>query len=369
MEIATQRQAGRFWSTAPATKREDLPGLGYTGLAPMVDTAIVTALIGSGASLALAGFGAWRAVRLERMRAIDQREMQTLRDVIDARKGVRDSRRAYEFDGRRRLYEELEPVLFQSQDAARQLFDRVANMARVARDGHLGSHGAAWLAKGTTGYYRHSTLYRLMRIWALHQIALRRLTQVDQRLDIGIARRIQVQSVLYELLSDHFRLARAGTPIPYRPYEADGGLQGIFLGDIDKAGALLLERPDGGPERILDFGAFEDRLKAGEDARIASVGTLSSRFDDFHPASHAVLWRALVASASLAWILACQAERDEADPEKLVQAFYDDPRAAHKFDWRGADGATLSSIDTPEGTLRAAHAHLLDRFRSTDLLD
>jgi len=335
----------------------------------MVDAAIVTALIGSGASLSLAGFGAWRAVRLERMRAADQREMQALRDEIDARKGLRDSRREYEFDARRRLYEELEPVLFQSQDAARQLFDRVANMARVARDGHLGAHPAAWLAKGSTGYYRHSTLYRLMRLWALHQIALRRLTQVDQRLDGGIAHRIQVQSVLYELLSDHFRLARAGIPVRYEPYATQGGLQGIFLGDIDNAGAFLLEGREGGPEGVLDFGAFEDRLKAGDDPRIASVGMLSCRFDDFHPASHPVLWRALIASAGLAWVLARQADGDETDPETLVLAFFDDPRAARKFDWHGAESDGTRSDDTPDGALRAARAHLLDRLRSRDLLD
>jgi len=367
-------QFARLEPPAPSTNRENRPYLRYTGAAAMVDTAIVTALIGSGASLALAGFGAWRAVRLERMQAADQREMQALRDEVDARKGLRDSRREYEFDARRQLYEELEPVLFQSQDAARQLFDRVANMARVTRDGRLGAHPGAWLARGSTGYYRHSTLYRLMRLWALHQIALRRLTQVDQRLDSDIARRIQVQSVLYELLSDHFRLARAGKPVRYEPYEPGGGLQGIFLGDLDNAGAFLIDRPDGGPEGILDFGAFEDRLKAGKDSRIASVGNVSACFDDFHPATHPVLWRALVASACLAWVLTRQAEDDESgaeatDPERLVQAFFADPRAGNKFDWRGGADGNLRSEDTPEGTLRAAQAHLLDRFRSRDLLD
>jgi hypothetical protein len=335
----------------------------------MVDTAIVTALIGSGASLSLAGFGAWRAVRLERLRAADQRELQALRDQIDARKGLRDSRRAYEYDARRRLYDEIEPVLFQSQDAARQLFDRVANMARVARDGRLGSHPEAWLAKGRTGYYRHSTLYRLMRIWALHRIALLRLTHVDQRLDSGIARRIQVQSVLYELLSDHFRLADAGSPVPYAPYEPDGFLQGVFLGDIDNAGAFLLERSDSGAERVLDFGAFENRLNADGDARLASVENLSCRFDGFHPGSHPVLWRALVASAGLGWVLARLAEDAGPEPGTLVQAFFDDPRTGTKFDWRGRADVGGQALDTPQGALRAAKAHLLDNFRSTDLLD
>ena len=241
-------------------------------------------------------------------------------------------------------------------------------MASVARQGSLGERDTAWLAKGRHGYYRLSLLHRILRPCALHLLAVRRLTHVDQGLDPGIARQIETQRIFYEMLSDHYDLAAAEPQLTYQPDGSKELEQGVPLGGIDKAADFLIERDAEGRERILELGWFEARLSSNDGPGADSVRWLSSRFDNFHPATHPVLWRALVASAGLAWVLTKLSMSDESDPRQLAKQFFRDPKVADKLDWRGDEEFDAKATDTPEGAIRAAEAHILNRLMGGDPL-
>jgi hypothetical protein len=332
-----------------------------------METAIIAALVSAATTLIAAVLGFFFSLRIEAVKSKLATAVREADDVLDARKGLRDARRAYEFEARKRLYEDLEPLLFQGSEAAQNLFNRVANIARSARLGHLGNREASWLAKGHSEYYRMSLLHRLLTLWALQQLVSRRLTHVDQSLDPAVGSRVAVQSILYEVLSDHFHLAAAQPPIPYDPYiEADTIRQGVARGVIDSAAASLLSGDRHGADCILDLGQFQQNLSEMSDPRREAVNQVSVIFDDFHPATHPVLWRSLVACAALSWVLIKLAKEHERNPKDLVKEFFADPRVYEKFDWRGDQSMDRHSVEPPESALKAARFHILERLEWQD---
>src|ERR1700741_4790112 len=102
---------------------------------PAVDAAViaaVTSLIVTLMSQLLGPFGArW----LERHRS-------ALQDAASARTARRD----YEYDARKRLYKEVEPLLFQLFEASEHSYFRVKSLARTCRNGNLGKGPASWTA-------------------------------------------------------------------------------------------------------------------------------------------------------------------------------------------------------------------------------
>jgi phage tail tape-measure protein len=57
---------------------------------------------------------------------------------------ARNARRDYEYDARKRLYAQVEPLLFQLFEAAETAFNAVASLARTQRDRNL----PGWLSPG-----------------------------------------------------------------------------------------------------------------------------------------------------------------------------------------------------------------------------
>ena len=302
------------------------------------------------------------AFRIEKFRSKLAAVVRQSEEEREARKGVRDARRAYEFDARKRLYQDLEPLLYQGSEAAQSIFNRIANIARSASRGHLGDQEASWLAAGNSGYYRVSLLHRFTSFWALHQIASRRFTHVDQSLDAAVGRRMSVQAVLFEILSDDFHLAEAEPPILYNPHVEDVP-QGLARGYIDSAASFLISSDESDSARILDLGEFTEKIETENGIRSEAVENLSTIFDNFHPATHPVLWRCLVACAALSWTLIKLTQDHERDPRDLVDEFFADPRIEEKFDWRGDERIDDMALESPKAALSAARHHILERIK------
>ena len=81
-----------------------------------------------------------------------QRKLEVIKAAPTEVQEERKARRDYEYEARKRLYGELQPLLFQLRELSEGAYRWVITLARTARKGQL-----SWLSKG---YFLTMTLYR-----------------------------------------------------------------------------------------------------------------------------------------------------------------------------------------------------------------
>lgn len=275
-----------------------------------MDPKVVVAVITAAASLLVAvasGWWSWtNAKRVHRLQAEVQRQALVQAHELDDRLAAEKAKRDYQYEARKRLYEQCEPPLFQAAELAENARYRVFSLARSAGRGDIRADGTGWLAD--TNYYSQSTAYLLLAPLTAAKILQRRLTSVD----LGLEPRLQVQyallkSALMTLASD-FELAAMDPALPYDPDRADPDepgheqlladdparyrRQGVYLGRLDMLVEGML---DGEGVRCKSFGEFTDCWDDPGSRIGGMVPDLTGLFFGFHPATHPVLWRVLVA--------------------------------------------------------------------------
>lgn len=212
---------------------------------------------------------------------------------IDREQKDRDALRAYRFDARKRLYEQCEPVLFQLAEAAENARGRIYGLARSCRDGNLEPGGTGWLEK-PEGYYFLSTMYRLLAPVAVFRILRRRLTSVDLNVDARIKAQYELARVLYRSFRDAYELASQSPPLPYK--HDTPPCQGLLWGKLDNALEAMTPPDKDGQPQLISFGQFEALYGAPEGEPLREIAEL---FTKFHPTTHPVLWRMLVAQVQI----------------------------------------------------------------------
>ena len=233
-------------------------------------------------------------------------ELAKLEHRFAEQKSQHDAERDYEYEARKRLYKEAEPLLFRLGEAVENSLRRVMSLARTARDQNLGSDRRSWLSG--PGYYMASTIYHLLVPAAVYRLLLERLTLVD----LGAAPRIQLQYLLAKILylgfTEDFTMARIAPGIPYTPFE-DGWetkrkasperywRQGTTLGWIDVAVDALISTDGSGNGRVVSFGEFNAMFHKSIQSDDSAFGPFVDLFLYFDPRTRPVLWRILVLHA------------------------------------------------------------------------
>jgi hypothetical protein len=133
-------------------------------------TAIVVAVISLAASVLAAVVAGSVKLRADA-------RITRLTKRLDEEGRERDARRDYEYEAKKRLYEQCEPLLFQALELSESARDRVVSLARSARRDDIRPDGSGWLA--TPGYYFKSTAYWLMAPMTTFKILQGRLTSID----------------------------------------------------------------------------------------------------------------------------------------------------------------------------------------------
>ena len=111
-----------------------------------MDDKLLVALIAGGVSLVVSLLGHWLGPRgqkaVERMKAELQedlqRQLEDVRAALADRNSAAAARRDYEYEARKRLYQHVEPLLFQLYEALEEAHYRVRSLVRTATQGHLG---------------------------------------------------------------------------------------------------------------------------------------------------------------------------------------------------------------------------------------
>jgi hypothetical protein len=237
-----------------------------------------------------------------------QSALQKSQAVLTEEQSDKQSRVDYEYEARKRLYHDCEPLVFELLEFSEHAIDRIRGLARTARQGNL----PRWLSGNE--YYMASTLYYLLAPMAVYKLMRRHLTVVDMRLDRNIARHyqsakrlawsfpddfsfawgLQVCSIEYDPNNSEWQTLRSTEPAKY-------WRQGLPYGHLDNAveSMLVHEVKSDGNLRIMGFGEFESSLHNAESRVCKAFTMIQDIFTAFHPATRPVLWRILVAQAHI----------------------------------------------------------------------
>jgi hypothetical protein len=218
-------------------------------------------------------------------------------------KAEQDARRQYEFDARKRLYEQAEPLLFQLYEHAGFAVDRIEDLARGARSGKLRED--KWLTD-ERAYYRPSTLYMLLMPAATLWLMRERLTFLDLSLDWALEVQYKLAYAANDAWSADFALRRQAPSLVYEPNDTQIW-QGLLPGETQRPIRALIVG-SGKDARLKTYAEFEDEYGRPNSKLNKEIEDYASLFDDFAPLERPVFWRVLVAQ-----YFVCRALRDARD--------------------------------------------------------
>src|SRR5262249_8532269 len=189
-----------------------------------------------------------------------QKEMEEFKAEIADDAAAKNARRGYEFEARKRLYGQVEPLLFQLFEAAESAFHAVASLARTQREGHL----PEWLDGDE--YYIRSIIHRTFLPLAILRLIQKSTTLIDLNLDPSIRLRYAILKECYLTWTDHVGIARFEPKLDYEPSAIDWKTlrqqdpakywrQGFVIGHLDRfIDAMIIT--DGTSRRPMNFGEF-----------------------------------------------------------------------------------------------------------------
>jgi hypothetical protein len=278
----------------------DLSVLIGSNLTNTLDTSVLVALIAAIASLlvSILGFITTRS---------NQRDVERLKADLAERNAIRNARLEYEFEARKRLYQECAPLLFELSEMSERALGRIIGLARTASEGNLEPGPNSWLRRN---YYNRSTFYRLIAPLAIGKILRTKLTHVDLSLDPSTHWQYLLCKQLEDTFTDDFDLAKYEPQIQYQPHNRDAAAmrdvspemywqQGIPRGILDNAVSALILEDEDRRRRVMSFAEFESGLDSQEGSVRASFARISYLLEDFHPRTRPVLWRIFLAQAHI----------------------------------------------------------------------
>lgn len=296
---------------------------------------IIVALIAAALSLITALLSAYLASRTKKLES----------ELADM-KAEKDARRDYEYEARKHLYKQCEPLWFQLVEYSESALKHISQLATAAKEGRLGP--GKTLFADPKGYYTASTVYKLISPIVIYRLIQRRLTLFDLDLDSDIKTRYLLAKQLYVTFTEHWEFAAIEPTIDYAP-ESNVSVhdqkkhpekyyrQGVSEGWLDTMLDSLVKSEPDGSLRCATYGEF----KAVHDTKYSKDKTFSvaDLFFEFHPKSRPVLWRILITQAHLyeALIRTRGMRLFQLDKNKRVLMTI---TGKDKFDWRRSKDET-----------------------------
>lgn len=234
------------------------------------------------------------------------RAIEALRDQYAESKAERDAKRDYQYEARKRLYQECGPILFQLSELSETALHRIVGLARSAKQGHLEPGEGSFLRDE---YYRLSTLYRLLAPSAALKVLQKKLTLVDLSLDAALRRQYELIRQAFFAFGDEFPFAGFAPSLEYDPLDTKADhrakakpavywRQGLPLGIMERSIEALVVS-EGSQVRVMTYAEFEAEYEKPKSRVRETFDDIGFLVEDFHPRTRPVLWRILVAQALL----------------------------------------------------------------------
>lgn len=288
---------------------------------------------------------------LESRKSLLQKDLERFKAEVTDDLAAQNARRAYEYEARKRLYAQVEPLLFQLFEALEGAFHAVASLCRTQRRGDL----PGWL--DSDGYYLRSIVHRLFLPLTILRLMQRSTTLLDLRLDPSIRLRYALLKECYLTLTDDFRLAMIDPALRYEPNAPNWQAlrtqlpdvywrQGLVIGRLDRLiDAMAVSEKD--TRRSMNFGEFETALR--DDPEFFAVyDSARDIFLGFDFPSRPVFGRMLMVYACLVHaLMSVYGEAtDEVDLQQVVSDFVA-PRPRHPLRLSKDAGPDVAEIVRP----------------------
>jgi hypothetical protein len=317
-------------------------------------TAAVISVLGAIGTAVLAYMG---NSALEKRKSELTTQLEAIKAGLADDLAARNARRDYEYDARKRLYVQVEPLLFQLFEAAETAFNAVASLARTQRQGNL----PQWLSPGGGDYYIRSIIHRLFLPLANYRLIQRSMTLIDLNLDPSIRLRYALLKESYLTWTDHFGLAELAPSLPYEANVDDWEQarardpakfwrQGLVIGNLDRLlDAMIVD--DGPARRPMNFGEWEVALN--NDTAVRQIYKIvEDIFLCFDFGNRPVLSRLLMSYACTMHTLMMVYNlppTDDKNPnlEKILSDFVADAARSDTLRWWGAAGPDVFEIVRP----------------------
>lgn len=293
------------------------------------------------------------------------RQIEMLKAELGYDSKIKSARIDYEYEARKRLYKEVEPILFAAQLAAKSLGGRLASFTHRIRDGYITlDKRTNWLT--IDQYFQQSTAYWIFLPMTYYRHISRNISQFDISLDPVIGKKFMVLGIFQSIPVADFILAQMEcATIPYDPYNKDANnkvrnadpaqyrFQGIVRGDVERIVSMMMTDD----ERLapLEWFMFERQLGTANSDLHEAYKPVKDILANFHPMTHPVVWRAMIA-----YVLLCdfftKAQEFSLDEFDALAPQSDWMR----FDYRATDREINEAV--PRGHYEAARTYVRDRL-------
>jgi hypothetical protein len=162
----------------------------------------------------------------------------------------------------------------------------------------------------------------------------------------------ELARVLYRSFRDDHDLAEQKPPLPYG-YKAQPP-QGVVWGKLDNALEAMTPPDKDGQPQLMSFGTFEDLyLQEGK-----TFGKIAEVFVTFHPTTHPVLWRMLLAQVQIyETLLAIHGSLGEL-PSAILGPQYTE------LVWKLGGKPDTAEVEAARAEVTAARMYVVDRLAS-----
>jgi hypothetical protein len=183
-----------------------------------LSTEIVVALIAALTSVVVSLASAVLAY-LGRVRS--ETRIAQLQHTLAELTSERNARRDYEYEARKRLYVELEPVFFQMVERSHRALNRIRVIAENSARGKILESGRLGHGWERDPYHMTSTVWDLLAPLAYLRLAQQKLTALDLSVDPQLRWQYVLGRELYESWTDGNDLAAQPPPLDYDDEERD----------------------------------------------------------------------------------------------------------------------------------------------------
>ncbi|HEY0142277.1 MAG TPA: hypothetical protein VGF48_15370 [Thermoanaerobaculia bacterium] len=273
-----------------------------------------------------------------------QRRNTRLTSDLEQHRTEKTARLDYEYEARKRLYAELEPLFLQLSEQSERAIHRIEAAAASARARHLREE-SRWI-NDPYDYFIPMLAFHLIAPLTIVRLIQEKLTFVDLTVSSTLSERYALVKLLQRAWASDFDLAEGPPRVDYDPHHDDWeerqrqngkiyAKQTLAAGFVDRASGALIVRDDHGA-RCLTFGDFHTRLQDGDPTLVRSFDPVLRLFLGFHPERRPVLWRVLLLQATLYRAFIDAAKRTDFDGTAArpatIRLFTEEEQLA-RFDW------------------------------------
>lgn len=188
--------------------------------------------------------------------------------------GDRAAEREYQLEAKKRLYQTIGPLRFQLLIACRELSNRVERHLEIEFSMEMSS------------YYGRSTLYRMLRPFAICELIEKQLSYADFSVDPSAIDLLRFKKAV------GMALASAETILSHPEANWSEQREHIFHDNLSRAASRIVVESSGGAERVMNFREFDAYLRVKSNSR--KLSPLPEILDDFTIESKPLLWLRLV---------------------------------------------------------------------------